>query len=118
MVHKGLKQLIFANEISSACKGLRIRGTMSKSYRGVRLQRLREERGMTQVALAKALGICASYLNQIERNQRPLTVPILPWRNCEPSSQVHPQFRAPSSNYIGASELPMSGRKAFSGTLV
>lgn len=44
---------------------------------GVRLQRLREERGMTQAALAKALTISPSYLNQIERNQRPLTVPIL-----------------------------------------
>lgn len=44
---------------------------------GVRLQRLREERTLSQVALAKALGISPSYLNQIERNQRPLTVPIL-----------------------------------------
>jgi predicted transcriptional regulator/transcriptional regulator with XRE-family HTH domain len=44
---------------------------------GVRLKRLREERGMTQVALARALDLSASYLNQIEKNQRPLTVPIL-----------------------------------------
>lgn len=44
---------------------------------GARLQRLREERKMTQAALAKTLGISPSYLNQIERNQRPLTVPIL-----------------------------------------
>lgn len=44
---------------------------------GVRLQRLREERKMTQVALSKSLGISPSYLNQIERNHRPLTVPIL-----------------------------------------
>lgn len=44
---------------------------------GVRLQRLREERGISQVALARKLGISASYLNQIERNQRPLTLPIL-----------------------------------------
>ncbi len=44
---------------------------------GVRLQRLREERGISQVALAKALDISPSYLNQIEHNQRPLTVPIL-----------------------------------------
>ena len=44
---------------------------------GARLQRLREERKMTQAALAKALDISPSYLNQIERNQRPLTVPIL-----------------------------------------
>jgi XRE family transcriptional regulator, fatty acid utilization regulator len=50
---------------------------MSKLYRGVRLQRLREERGLSQVALAKALGISPSYLNQIEHNQRPLTAPIL-----------------------------------------
>lgn len=44
---------------------------------GVRLKRLREERGLTQVALARALELSASYLNQLEKNQRPLTVPIL-----------------------------------------
>lgn len=51
--------------------------SMAKVFMGVRLQRLREERGMSQAALAKALTISPSYLNQIERNQRPLTVPIL-----------------------------------------
>ncbi|MGC9449424.1 short-chain fatty acyl-CoA regulator family protein [Cereibacter johrii] len=50
---------------------------MSKSFMGVRLRRLREERGMTQAALARCLGISPSYLNQIEQNQRPLTVPVL-----------------------------------------
>jgi predicted transcriptional regulator/transcriptional regulator with XRE-family HTH domain len=50
---------------------------MSKVFMGARLQRLREERKMTQAALAKLLEISPSYLNQIERNQRPLTVPIL-----------------------------------------
>ena len=50
---------------------------MSKTFAGVRLQRLREERGISQVALAKTLAISPSYLNQIEHNQRPLTVPIL-----------------------------------------
>lgn len=50
---------------------------MRKAYMGVRLQRLREERGMTQAALARALDVSASYLNQLERNQRPLTVPLL-----------------------------------------
>jgi len=44
---------------------------------GVRLKRLREERGMTQQALASAIGLSLSYLNQIENNQRPLTVPVL-----------------------------------------
>lgn len=50
---------------------------MSKAYMGVRLRRLREERGITQAALAGSLGISTSYLSQIEQNQRPLTVPVL-----------------------------------------
>ncbi len=44
---------------------------------GVRLKRLREERKLKQIELANALGISASYLNQLEQNQRPLTVPVL-----------------------------------------
>lgn len=44
---------------------------------GVRLRRLREEKGLTQLALAKALELSPSYLNQLENNQRPLTVPVL-----------------------------------------
>ncbi len=50
---------------------------MKKAFMGVRLKRLREERRLTQQALAGALGISLSYLNQIENNQRPLTVPVL-----------------------------------------
>ena len=50
---------------------------MRKAFMGVRLKRLREERGLTQVALARALELSPSYLNQLEKNQRPLTVPIL-----------------------------------------
>jgi len=50
---------------------------MSKTFMGVRLRKLRAERGMTQVALAQALGLSPSYLNQIEQNQRPLTVAVL-----------------------------------------
>lgn len=50
---------------------------MRKTFMGVRLKRLREERGLTQVALARALELSPSYLNQLEKNQRPLTVPIL-----------------------------------------
>ncbi len=44
---------------------------------GPQLRRVREERGLTQAALARLIGISPSYLNQIERNQRPLTVPVL-----------------------------------------
>ena len=50
---------------------------MKKTFMGVRLKRLREERGLTQVALARALELSPSYLNQLEQNQRPLTVPVL-----------------------------------------
>jgi predicted transcriptional regulator/transcriptional regulator with XRE-family HTH domain len=50
---------------------------MSKTFMGVRLRRLREERVLTQTAVAQALGISNSYLSQIEQNQRPLTVPLL-----------------------------------------
>lgn len=50
---------------------------MKKAFMGVRLKRLREERHLTQQSLANALGISLSYLNQIENNQRPLTVAVL-----------------------------------------
>ncbi len=44
---------------------------------GGKIRRLRGEAGLTQVELAKRLGISASYINLIEHNQRPLTVPLL-----------------------------------------
>ena len=50
---------------------------MKKTFMGVRLKRLREEQRLTQAALAGQLGISLSYLNQLENNQRPLTVPVL-----------------------------------------
>ncbi|GAB3043174.1 short-chain fatty acyl-CoA regulator family protein [Stenotrophomonas tumulicola] len=40
---------------------------------GLRLTKLRTQHGYTQAQLAQALGVSASYLNQIERNKRPLT---------------------------------------------
>lgn len=50
---------------------------MAKAYMGVRLKTLREQRGLTQAALAASLKISPSYLNQIENDQRPLTVAVL-----------------------------------------
>jgi predicted transcriptional regulator/DNA-binding XRE family transcriptional regulator len=50
---------------------------VKKLFMGVRLKRLRDERRLTQQALADAIGLSLSYLNQIENNQRPLTVPVL-----------------------------------------
>jgi len=50
---------------------------VAKTYVGPRLRQLRSERQMSQVSLAEALGISPSYLNQIEHDARPLTVPVL-----------------------------------------
>ncbi|MGP8303953.1 short-chain fatty acyl-CoA regulator family protein [Streptomyces inhibens] len=50
---------------------------MSKTYAGARLRRLREERRLSQAELARILAISPSYLNQMEHDSRPLTVPVL-----------------------------------------
>ncbi|MEE6137381.1 short-chain fatty acyl-CoA regulator family protein [Mycobacterium sp. 050128] len=50
---------------------------VAKTFAGARLRRLREEQGLTQVALARALGLSTSYVNQLENDQRPITVPVL-----------------------------------------
>ena len=44
---------------------------------GARLKRLRRDRGLNQSAMAEQLGISPSYLNHLERNQRPVTAGIL-----------------------------------------
>jgi XRE family transcriptional regulator, fatty acid utilization regulator len=48
-----------------------------KVFAGGRVRRVRQGLGLTQTALAADLGISPSYLNLIERNQRPLTVQLL-----------------------------------------
>ncbi|MFJ8043561.1 short-chain fatty acyl-CoA regulator family protein [Kitasatospora sp. NPDC096147] len=50
---------------------------MGKTFAGARLRRLREERGHSQAALARLLDLSPSYLNQLEHDARPLTVPVL-----------------------------------------
>lgn len=50
---------------------------VAKTFAGARLRRLRDERGLTQVALARALGLSTSYVNQLENDQRPITVSVL-----------------------------------------
>ncbi|MER7578878.1 short-chain fatty acyl-CoA regulator family protein [Kitasatospora sp. NPDC097691] len=50
---------------------------MGKAFAGARLRRLREERGLSQAALARLLDLSPSYLNQLEHDARPLTVPVL-----------------------------------------
>ena len=48
-----------------------------KLYAGHAVRRIRRANGLTQGAMATALGISPSYLNLIERNQRPLTAALL-----------------------------------------
>ena len=50
---------------------------VAKMFSGARLRRLRIERGLTQAALAQALDLSTSYVNQLENDQRPITVPVL-----------------------------------------
>jgi len=48
-----------------------------KIFAGPRIRRIRNARGLTQTAMAEGLGISPSYLNLLERNQRPLTVQLI-----------------------------------------
>lgn len=50
---------------------------MSKHYAGARIRTLRRHHELTQVEMANQLGISTSYLNQLENDQRPLTVTVL-----------------------------------------
>ncbi len=48
-----------------------------KILAGGRMRKLRQEIGLSQSAMAQELGISLSYLNLIERNQRPVTAQLL-----------------------------------------
>jgi XRE family transcriptional regulator, fatty acid utilization regulator len=48
-----------------------------KLYLGGRVRRLRRELGLNQSAMAAEIGISPSYLNHLERNQRPVTAQVL-----------------------------------------
>lgn len=48
-----------------------------KLFAGHAIRRLRRSAGLTQVALADALDISPSYLNLLERNQRPLSAALM-----------------------------------------
>lgn len=48
-----------------------------KIFAGPRVRRLRRDLGLAQVEMAQGLGISPSYLNLVERNQRPLSAQLL-----------------------------------------
>lgn len=50
---------------------------MRKTFIGPQLRRLRQDRGETQGAMARALGVSAAYVNLLENNQRSVSVAIL-----------------------------------------
>ncbi|MFI0395053.1 short-chain fatty acyl-CoA regulator family protein [Paracoccus jiaweipingae] len=82
---------------------------MAKSFLGGRLRQLRDSRGLTQAALAARLGLSPSYLNQLERNQRPLTVAVLLKINAEFGGDI--QFFSEEGDARLLAEL----REAFQG---
>jgi XRE family transcriptional regulator, fatty acid utilization regulator len=49
----------------------------AKLFLGHRLRRLRRDRALSQTEMATRLGISPSYLNHLERNQRPVTAGLL-----------------------------------------
>src|SRR5438067_7399099 len=71
---------------------------------GARLKRLRRERGLNQSQMADELGISASYLNHLERNQRPVTAGIL-LRLAEAFDVDVKAFAAENGDSGGATQL-------------
>ena len=51
--------------------------TTQKLFAGHAVRRIRRALGLTQAVMAQSLDVSPSYLNLIERNQRPLTAPIM-----------------------------------------
>ena len=51
--------------------------TEESLFAGPAIRRLRKREGLTQAAAAKRLDISPSYLNLIERNQRPVSARVM-----------------------------------------
>ena len=49
----------------------------AKLFLGPRLRRLRRDHELSQTDMAASLGVSPSYLNHLERNQRPVTAALL-----------------------------------------
>ena len=75
-----------------------------KLFLGARLKRVRRERGLNQSQMADQLGISASYLNHLERNQRPVTAGIL-LRLAEAFDVDVKAFASESGEVAGAGQL-------------
>ena len=75
-----------------------------KLFLGARLRRLRRDLKLKQVDMASRLGISASYLNHLERNQRPVTATVL-LRLAEAFDINVRQFAAEGGELAGPDQL-------------
>jgi predicted transcriptional regulator/transcriptional regulator with XRE-family HTH domain len=75
-----------------------------KLYLGGRIRRLRREIGLNQSAMAAEIGISPSYLNHIERNQRPVTAQVL-LRMADTYALDLKSFSADSGDGVGTDQL-------------
>jgi len=75
-----------------------------KLFLGSRVRRLRRELGLNQCAMAAEIGVSPSYLNHIERNQRPVTAGVL-LRLAEAYDVDLKSFAAEGGDGIGPAQL-------------
>jgi transcriptional regulator with XRE-family HTH domain len=75
-----------------------------KLYLGRRLRNLRRELGLNQSAMAAEIGVSPSYLNHLERNQRPVTAQVL-LKLAEAYDVELKSFAAEGGEGIGAAQL-------------
>ena len=65
------------SDLGTGRRAGRDREVQRKVFAGSHIRRLRRELEMTQASMAEDLGISTSYLNLIERNQRPVSAQLL-----------------------------------------
>lgn len=83
---------------------------MAKLFAGARIRRLRDELGISQVEMARRLDLSTSYINQLENDHRPLTVPVL--------LSLAETFSVDATYFSGAADARLLSdvRAALSGT--
>lgn len=91
-----------------------------KLFAGARVRRARDGARLSQAALARAVGVSPSYLNQIERDQRPLparllaplcealAVPVAFFDEGDEARVVHDLREASADPLFGAGALPLA----------
>src|SRR5881392_1089193 len=69
---------VVSHFVKFVTKGLAMRADSArKLFVGPRFRRIRQQLGLSQTQIAEGLGISPSYINLIERNQRPVTAQLL-----------------------------------------